>query len=144
MESTAEERQYQPGSGEPLVVVGEIPYRRLPAWRRRIEAVTELAVGLVGNMRTNAAGPDRSPVRTDGTMRGDTLLGLALEGQRVALDATERLVGGGAWVARPPPSCRWCASRSPPPRGRSSQCVVTARPTAPRRRRRRPSACRPT
>jgi hypothetical protein len=100
VESTAEARTYQPGSGEPLVVVGQINDGGRPAWRRRIETLTELAVGLVGNVRAPAPGSARTPLRTDGTMRGDTLLGLALDGQRVALDATELLVDSGALLAR--------------------------------------------
>ena len=99
METTAEARSYQPGSGEPLVVVGQLASGGRPSWRRRIETLTELAVGLVGSVRVTAAGQDRSPVRTDNTMRGDTLLGLALEGQRVALDAAELLVDSGARAA---------------------------------------------
>ncbi|MGO9457442.1 MAG: hypothetical protein ACLP62_10405 [Acidimicrobiales bacterium] len=100
MESTAQAHSYQPGSGEPLVVVGQIANGRRPTWRRRIETLTEMTVGLVGSLRAPAAGQDRPQVRTDGTMRGDTLLGLALDGQRVALDAAELVVDTGAWVAR--------------------------------------------
>src|SRR3974390_1984344 len=100
VESTAEARSYQPGSGEPLVVVGQIDNGSRPAWRRRIETLTQLTVGLVGNVRASSAGPAHPPLRTDGTMRGATLLGLALDGQRVALDATELLVDGSAFLAR--------------------------------------------
>jgi hypothetical protein len=100
VESAAEAHSYQPGSGEPLVVVGQIANPSRPSWRRRIETLTELTVGLVGSVRATGAGPVRPPVRTDGTRRGDTLLGLALDGQRVALDVAELLVDGGARVAR--------------------------------------------
>jgi hypothetical protein len=100
VESTAETRRYQPGAGEPLVVVGTVDNGKRPSWRRRIEGMTEMAVGLVGSLRPSGAGQDHSPIRTDGTMRGDTLLGLALNGQRAALDATELMIDSGALMAR--------------------------------------------
>jgi hypothetical protein len=100
LESTAESREYKPGFGEPLVVVGSVGKGRQPGWRRRIEGLTEMAVGLVGSLRSGGTGPDHSPVRTDGTLRGDTLLGLALNGQRAALDAAELAIDSGARVAR--------------------------------------------
>ena len=125
VETTAEARSYQPGSGEPLVVVGQLASGGRPSWRRRIETLTELAVGLVGSVRVTAAGQDRSPVRTDNTMRGDTLLGLALEGQRVALDAAELLVDSGARVARP----------HRPPANRAHSTTTASRVLEPARRR---------
>jgi hypothetical protein len=99
VESTAETRQYQPGTGEPLVVVGAVSYGSRPTWRRRIEGLTEMAVGVVGNLMPSTQ-KDRSTLRTDGTLRGDTVLGLAIDGQRTVLDAAELLLDGGSRIAR--------------------------------------------
>lgn len=66
-----------------------------PAWRRQVEQGTALAIGL-GNAATASALP---PDSSAGAV-ADTVLGLAVDGQRRALDAAETVLAVGGAVAR--------------------------------------------
>jgi hypothetical protein len=66
-----------------------------PRWRQTVEQSTTIVIGLSAEI----LGGEQRKDTTLGTI-GDAALGAAVEGQRVALDATERLIDTGAAIAR--------------------------------------------
>jgi len=68
----------------------------VPPWRQRVEALTELAIGVGANVAemVRPAEDDASAPVTD------VFIGITLDGQRLALDAGEQLVGATSAAAR--------------------------------------------
>lgn len=93
--SSEDTRRDSPGSELVPARRAEVVKAR-PRWRAAIEGGTRLAVAVTA-AATDAAANGRE--RPAGGL-GDTILGLALEGQRVALDLTEHVVDAGSDVAR--------------------------------------------